>query len=283
MPIWRKSEWICLAYFTYTAVVAAVRPLAESVRIGVWLADAGVFAALWLLALPAAAGRPAGAGARGWVPRGRRLRAVRPLGWMALPHEDQSFENFWIALDRLLLHQWGLKRAIEFSGSLLPNLLELSYLLVYLMPVATTAVFHALGARERLDHAYRIVLTATLATYAVYPFFPSEPPRTVFPHDDLPVMSALRTFNLRILGAYGIHMSVFPSGHAAAAFSCAFAVHRLLPAHRLAGRAFLTLAVLIAVATVYGRYHFAIDTLAGLGMALAALALHRGLRGPRTG
>ena len=117
---------------------------------------------------------------------------------------------------------------------------------------------------------------ARLSTYALYPFFPSEPPRAVFPAADLPVMSALRQFNLAILGEYGIHMSVFPSGHAAAAFSSAFAMRRLLPEHPWAGRRYLALASLIAVATVYGRYHFAIDSLAGLGMALLAAAVSRG-------
>jgi membrane-associated phospholipid phosphatase len=97
----------------------------------------------------------------------------------------------------------------------------------------------------------------------------------VFPLDDLPVMSTLRAFNLKIVGAYGIHMSVFPSGHAAAAFSSAFAMRRLLPDYRWTGRVFLLLAVLIAIATVYGRYHFAIDTAAGLAMALAALPVHK--------
>lgn len=275
MPQFRKSEWICLAYFAYTPLVAVLRPLPLAVRIEVWLAGAAVLASLWLLALPAVSRRPAAAVLRDWLPLALILLAYRQMGWMALPHENRNFENYWITLDRLLLHQWGLKRAIEAPGPLLPNLLELSYLLVYVMPVATAAVFHALGQRAKLDAAYRIILSATLATYALYPFFPSEPPRAVFPDADLPLMSALRAFNLRILGAYGIHMSVFPSGHAAAAFSCAFAVFRLLPSHRLAGCAFLVLATLIAVATVYGRYHFAIDTLAGLFMALAALFLHR--------
>lgn len=275
MPQFRKSEWICLAYFAYTPLVAVLRPLPLAVRIEVWLAGAAVLASLWLLALPAVSRCPAAAVLRDWLPLALILLAYRQMGWMALPHENRNFENYWITLDRLLLHQWGLKRAIEAPGPLLPNLLELSYLLVYVMPVATAAVFHALGQRAKLDAAYRIILSATLATYALYPFFPSEPPRAVFPDADLPLMSALRAFNLRILGAYGIHMSVFPSGHAAAAFSCAFAVFRLLPSHRLAGCAFLVLATLIAVATVYGRYHFAIDTLAGLFMALAALFLHR--------
>lgn len=275
MPDFRPSERICLAYFSYTALVAALRPLPWRPRLEVWIADAAVVLILWLLARPAAMRRPALAVFRDWFPLALILLAYRQMGWMALPHESRNFENFWIGLDRFLLHKIGLKSLIEFSGPLGPNLLELSYLLVYVMPVAAAAVFYASGARARLDAAYRIILSATLASYALYPFFPSEPPRAVFPADDLPVMSALRAFNLKILGAYGIHMSVFPSGHAAAAFSCAFAVRRLLPEHPLAGRVFLVLAVLIAVATVYGRYHFAIDTLAGLGMALAAVWLRR--------
>lgn len=275
MPDFRKSEWICLAYFAYTAAVAALRPVGARARWEVWAADAAVLGALAFLASPRMARIPALAVLRDWLPIALILLAYRQMGWMALPHENRNFEQHWIGLDRLLLEHWGLKRAIESLGPLLPNVLELSYLLVYVMPVAATSVFYAARARERLERAYRVVLSATLTTYALYPFFPSEPPRIVFPADDLPVMSALRAFNLKILGAYGIHMSVFPSGHAAAAFSCAFAVRRLLPEHRLAGRVFLWLAILIAVATVYGRYHFAIDTLAGLGMALAAAWAHR--------
>lgn len=275
MPDFRKSEWICLAYFAYTAAVAALRPVAPGVRLEAWAADFAVWAALWYLASRRAAQIEPLRVARDWLPLGLVLLAYRQMGWMALPHENRNFENAWIGLDRLLLHEWGMKRAIESLGPLLPNVLELSYLLVYVMPVAAIAVFYAFGARERLDDAYWIILSATLTTYALYPYFPSEPPRAVFPLDDLPRMSMLRAFNLKILGAYGIHMSVFPSGHAAAAFSCAFAVRRLLPERRAEGRVFLLIAVLIAVATVYGRYHFAIDTIAGLGMALVASWVHR--------
>lgn len=274
MPAFRSSEWICLAYFAYTAVVAALRPVDAWVRWEVWAADLAVWAALWFLASSRAAKNQTLRVLRDWFPLALILLAYRQMGWMALPHENRNFENRWIGLDRALLHEWGLKRAIESLGPLLPNLLELSYLLVYVMPVLAVAVFYARSGRRHLDEAYWIILSATLTTYALYPYFPSEPPRTVFPLDDLPVMSALRAINLKIVGAYGIHMSVFPSGHAAAAFSCAFAVRRLLPEYRWTGRAFLVLAVLIAIATVYGRYHFAIDTVAGLMMALAALALH---------
>ncbi|MGC8760008.1 MAG: phosphatase PAP2 family protein [Bryobacteraceae bacterium] len=282
MAHFRPSERICLAYFLYTAAVAAVRPVSLHVRLEVWLADAAVWGALWALSRPRVAGHRVWAVVRDWFPLALILVAYRQMGWMALPHENRNFENLWIGFDRFLFYEACLKKSLEFFGPILPNLLELSYLLVYVMPVAAVAVVYAAGARERLDVAYQIILGATLASYALYPYFPSEPPRAVFPADDLPVMSTLRALNLKILGAYGIHMSVFPSGHAAAAFSCAFAVRRLLPERRLAGGLFLLMAVLIAVATVYGRYHFAIDTLAGLAMACAAAGAQR-LRPARPG
>jgi len=55
------------------------------------------------------------------------------------------------------------------------------------------------------------------------------------------------------------------------AFSVAFGIMRLLGEHKWAGRSLLLLAVLIALATIYGRYHYAVDAVAGLATALVAL------------
>jgi membrane-associated phospholipid phosphatase len=44
-----------------------------------------------------------------------------------------------------------------------------------------------------------------------------------------------------------------------------------LPEKPWAGRFLLVLAASIATATVYGRYHYLVDALAGLGIALAAI------------
>lgn len=268
----RRAELFFCAYFIYVMAVALMRPIASDVRWLILTANPAVM--LWF-GLFAWAHIDRGFllldHVRDWYPLPLILLAFREMGWMALPHANRNFENYWVQFDRTLLHQWGLKAAIESAGPLLPNLLELSYLLVYGMPVLTVAVFYWAGARDRLDDAFSILLFGTLTTYALYPYFPSEPPRAVFPTADLPMMSALRALNLRILGDYGIHTGVFPSGHSAAAFSSAFAVLKLLPERRWLGAAFLALAILIATATVYGRYHFAIDAIAGLAMALVAL------------
>jgi membrane-associated phospholipid phosphatase len=79
-----------------------------------------------------------------------------------------------------------------------------------------------------------------------------------------------------LLGIGGIHTSVFPSGHVAAAFSAAGGMCLFLPEHKWVGRFLAVLAVLIAIATVYGRYHYLADSLAGLLIAGAVFLIARG-------
>ncbi len=255
----RKSEWILAAWFAGAAAVG------QAPRH--WLCLAGVLAAIGLLAWRRSER------ARDWLPYPLILLAYRSVGWMAAPHESRTFEQAMVLWDRKLLDEWMLRAAIEGSGSFVPGVLELAYLLVYGMPAYMVGVFWFEQARERMDAAWVVVLLATLGAYALYPFVPSDPPRTVFPDSDLPVMTSLRKLNLAIVGNYGIHTSVFPSGHAAAAFGSAFAVMLLLPERPGPGRALLLLAILIALATIYGRYHYAVDTLAGLLLAAIAAAV----------
>lgn len=255
----RKSEWILAAWFGGAAMVG------QAPRH--WVCFAAVLALIGVFAWQR------WEKARDWLPYPLILLAYRSVGWMAAPHESRAFEEAMVVWDRKLLEDWMLRAAIEGLGSFGPSLLELAYLLVYGMPAYMVGVFWFEKARERMDSAWVVVLLATLGAYALYPFVPSDPPRAVFPDSDLPVMTLLRKLNLAIVGNYGIHTSVFPSGHAAAAFGSAFAVMLLLPEKPKPGRGLLILAVLIAVATVYGRYHYAVDTLAGLLLAVMAAAV----------
>lgn len=269
----RRSELFFSAYFLYLIVVVAFRPVAPEVKTLIITANIAVIGWFCLFAW---AHRGKGFEildhVRDWYPAPLILLAYREMGWIALPHTSTAFENYWVGLDRVLL-DGGLRAAIESLGPVLPNLLELSYLMVYAVPVVGLVVLYKVSARERIDDYMSILLFGTLTAYAMYPWFPSEPPRSVFPDADLPVMSMLREWNLRIVGGYGIHTSVFPSGHSAAAFSAAFGLMRVLPERPAWGRGMMALAVLIAFATVYGRYHFAIDTVAGLALAVVGWAL----------
>ncbi len=87
----------------------------------------------------------------------------------------------------------------------------------------------------------------------------------------------VRQFNHWILGGYGIHTSVFPSAHVSGAFAAAFALKRILGEHPWLCRGVFVYAALVAIATVYGRYHYAVDAVAGVLVGMVAAAVGRWL------
>jgi hypothetical protein len=112
------------------------------------------------------------------------------------------------------------KALIESAGPVFPALLEISYTLVYSMPFIGLAVLYAYRRRERADRLLFPLVLSVLSAYVLFPYFPSEPPRTVFPGEDFPsYVSIFRQFNWAMLGSYGIHNSVFPSAHVSGSFA----------------------------------------------------------------
>lgn len=266
----RRSELVLLAYFLYTSLLAVLLPVAGVMRARVLLVNAALLAVYLVLR---ERGRES---IRDWIPYPLILLAYKEIGWLALPHTSRALEESWVQWDRLLLNGWGLRAAIESTGMVLPALLELSYLLVYVVPAYAAVILLLKGQSRRIDTFYVVLLLGTLGTYALYPWFPSEPPRVVFSGQDMPaVVTAFRRLNLHLVNGYGIHTSVFPSGHVAAAFSAAFGLWVAVPEQRKRALALAALAAIIAVATVYGRYHYAVDALAGFAMAVAALIAGR--------
>jgi membrane-associated phospholipid phosphatase len=98
----------------------------------------------------------------------------------------------------------------------------------------------------------------------------------MFPGEDVPAyLTLFRRFNWWTLAGAGIHTGVFPSAHVAGAFAAAFGMRRAAPALRWAHALLFTMAALIALATVYGRYHYLADAIAGLLMAILSLVLSK--------
>ena len=267
----RSYEWLLIAFFGYVAALAPFysRPGRNTATPCVM----GACAVLLILAL-ASINRRGFAIARDWIAPPLVLLAYREMDWFTPARLEHRLEHAWIVWDRLLLDDWAVRRVIEFAGWLPHAYLEFCYLLVYGIPAFTIAVMYVWRRRDLLDRVLFVYLIGTLLAYALFPFFPSEPPRTVFPGVDLPGMtSAFRRFNLFLVRGYGIHSSVFPSAHVSSAFSAAWAVLLFVPSHRKVGWAMLIYAVSVSLATVYGRYHYAVDAVAGLGISLVALAV----------
>jgi membrane-associated phospholipid phosphatase len=215
---------------------------------------------------------------RDLLPLALMLAAYKQMGWFAPASHDFALERSWIEWDRLVLYGWGFKAAVESLGQMLPSLLEISYSLVYALPLFCVFSLYVTGRRRDVDVLLTVYLLGLFLSYIQFPFWPSEPPRTVFPGQDLPAITTVfRRFNLALLGSQGIHTSVFPSAHVSGAFAAVFALFHLFPGRPKLPLGVLTYASLVAAATVYGRYHYAVDAAAGMVVAVFAFGLGKAL------
>lgn len=267
----RWSEWLVWAFLVYAAVSALFTPLPPNIRIRIVPLNLMILAAYAIFACQKQSNRTAEI-VRDWLPLLLTILAYQEMGWFAMPHAVHSLEDGWVTWDRVVLLR--ARPAIEFMGPVIPGILEIAYSLVWAIAPFSLVMLYAYGHRDRVDRFLFLFLTGVLFCYALFPFFPSEPPRVLFPTSDLPAYQTIfRRWNLWVLGVGGIHTSVFPSAHVAGGFSAAAGMWLQLPEHRWVSGCLLLLAVLIATATVYGRYHYLADVLAGMLMTAVAIAV----------
>lgn len=271
----RRSELVLFIYFLYAAALAMLLPVSGEVRLVSVVLNLTILAGYALLIYAhGLRGRKLLDVTRDWLPLVLLLLAYREMGWLAPRTHSYSLERSWIVVDRLVLRTWRVHDAIEWLGPVVPSILEVAYSLVYVTAPFGLAMLYVYGARKRSERYLLILVLGVLLSYAQFPFWPSEPPRAVFPGEDAPSMQTIfRRFNWFLLGGYGIHTSVFPSAHVSGAFAAAFGVRRALPEKPRVWHSLLAIAVLIATATVYGRYHYVVDAVAGFAVSVVALAL----------
>ena len=248
------ERWLIVALNTLTVATMVMLSQAQRVR---WLASA-----------------------RDLFPGVIILVAYRESGLLLRPDAAHHLDCLFIQWDRVLLQNEFIQAVLRTGAPWLQYYLEFAYLLCYpLVPLGLAAIHFAprrsrsgevTGAPNRcaIDDFWATVLLATLFCFAAYPFFPLTPPHVLF--QDVPgphVKPLLRKWNFWLLDHYGVQACIFPSGHVAAVTAVALAVRKHAP--RL-GVLFLFLAASVAVATVYGRYHYAADAVAGALVGVAA-------------
>ncbi|MBI5086565.1 MAG: phosphatase PAP2 family protein [Acidobacteria bacterium] len=207
---------------------------------------------------------------REWVSLGLLLCAYWTLQVFASAY-SWDWQRTWIGWDRWLLEGLGLKRVLEATGQPVPFALEFLYLLLYAIPPASMGVLYLCGERRKTRKYLLVLYLGTLTAYALLPFIPVASPRAAFPGLDVPTFHSWpRSVNLWLLDHLDISTSVFPSGHVAVAFSSAFGLLSAVPGRPRVWVLAFVAAVLVYIATIYGRYHYAVDGLASIAITTVA-------------
>ena len=259
-------EVLVLVYSGGLAVAALLRPRGRhrgraflgAITMAATAVSAGadglpVWARLWLMPLLYI-------GAGYWIPA-MLVPADRVLG------ERTRFEGWLTRSDaRLSPHLPALPPGLRFVA-------ELAYLACYpLVPMCLSLVWLRGGVSEVVEY-WTAVLAAGFACYASLPWLVSRPP-ALLAADDADAVTGraldgsprVSRLNRWVLSRVSHRWTTFPSGHVAVSCAAAVGLARVWPA---AGSLAALVAAGVAVGAVAGRYHFLVDVLAGLAVAIA--------------
>jgi membrane-associated phospholipid phosphatase len=155
----------------------------------------------------------------------------------------------------------------------LSELLHFCYLSYIIVIPAVSGYWYAVGRRAAFHELVMLLTTVMLASYLFFIFFPVDSP--YYRSDRVgPPLAGHFFFELvhELSDRGGARGGAFPSAHVSGAIVV------MLVAWRHQRRLAYVLAPVIAgvvVATVYGRFHYALDTAAGLALGVAAFSIYR--------
>jgi membrane-associated phospholipid phosphatase len=171
----------------------------------------------------------------------------------------------------------------------LTEVLQVDYSLYYLFPLVLLVFLLAAGKAEGLARSLFLVVLCLYGSYVGYFLVPATGPNLnvlgLYPAhfaDPMPGVLLAEDIRAALLEAEAIKHDCFPSGHTALSLVCLFAAKR--EGSRAGFLTLLPFVALLVFSTVYLRYHYVIDVLAGVALAWAVLRfgprLHERLRRP---
>jgi membrane-associated phospholipid phosphatase len=151
--------------------------------------------------------------------------------------------------------------------------LHLGYLSYYFILAGAPLGLWLTGRHAAAAETALAMMVAFYVCYAVFLFFPVAGPRYLFPMaENAATAIAPAVFTHRLLEQGSAWGTAFPSSHVAVSLVAACEAWR---SWRPLGAVLVPAAVLLAFGTVYGQFHYAVDALAGAGVAVAVLARPR--------
>lgn len=202
-------------------------------------------------------------------------------------HAGYLDEHFLRLEPQLFGMQPGLDLMQRFPFRWLAELLYAAYFSYYIM-IGGVGIVLLWRDRRQFAHFVSVVSFVFYVCYTIYIFVPVVGPRIVYsglveeplPSDVMPIVSTEVPASVqdavffRIMGwiydRFEATGAAFPSSHVAVALCTLFFSFRYL---RRVRYVHLVAAILLCISTVYGRYHYVVDVVAGIAAAAVLVPL----------
>jgi membrane-associated phospholipid phosphatase len=178
-----------------------------------------------------------------------------------------------IGLDFLIFKDHPTVMLEKIMNPLLTDILQLAYTTYYFIPISFGVVLWLNNKREEFDRSVFLILFCFYLSYLGYILFPALGPR--FTIDRLQT-SELRGFLVAepiqqfLNRLEGIKRDAFPSGHTGIALTVLYLAYRF---KRWFFWILLPVVSALIFSTVYCRYHYVVDVIAGFGLTLITILL----------
>ncbi len=256
----RSSEWVALLYFIYLALVCWLRPVQPFRRLIITSVSVALVFTIWITASVAPSF------VRDWTPF-FYVSVGYYLTGLLFVAPSAELEAWLLKWD----HQWFGDPTTRFASWpwWVVAYLDVVYTLCFLLLPGGFAALALAGHSDRANRYWTMVLAADLGAFAPLSVFQTRPPWALEPPPKL------RASGIHRLASYVVKngttgVNTFPSGHVAVSIAVALGVISSLP---VTGAILLGVAASIGVACVIGRYHYAMDVVAGAALGIVVCAI----------
>ncbi len=193
------------------------------------------------------------------------------LEWIVHPLNPVDIDPVLLELDYLLTGTYPTVWLQRFINPLLTEIMQLAYTSYYFIPVVLGIFLKIKKRQGEFEEALFLILLCFYLSYAGYMLFPALGPRFYIGHlhtVELKGLLLMEPIHELLNKLEGIKRDAFPSGHTAIALLCLILSYRF---ERKIFWSLLPVVILLIVSTVYLRYHYVVDIMAGIILTLAVI------------
>jgi membrane-associated phospholipid phosphatase len=206
--------------------------------------------------------------ARSWYPLILIPLTYKELGYVIPLIHPHDFDRELALIDHRMLGVDPVIWLDRLNYPLVTLIMQLSYLTYYVIPIVLGIVLWRARRFRDFEFFLFVVLLGFYVSYLGYIAVPAIGPRFFLDPDSLrpfggPGVTAIRSFLDRM---EGVTRDCFPSGHTELTLLVLFCAYRF---HKRTFYILVPAGSALIFSTVYLRYHYAIDVIAGAATALA--------------